>query len=130
MVFDNLDAAVKVIKTLLYMVLALVLVIVFLGFTLYVRGDTIDKLNLSLTAKESAIYACNSQKVTLTSALDTQTKEVEKNKIDLKKAKEDLATRVPVIIKMYKRPPLDANATCEAQLNGIKQTMEVYHANR
>lgn len=128
--FDNLDAAAKVVKTLLYMMLALVLVIVFLGFSLYMRGNAIDKLNLSLTAKESDLYACKSQKVTLSSALDTQTKEVEKNKIDLEKAKEELAVRAPTIIKSYKRPPLDANATCEAQLNDIKQTMEVYHANR
>lgn len=130
MIFDNLDAAAKVVKTLLYMVLALLLVIVFLGFTLYVRGNTIDKLNLSLTEKESNLFACKAEKVTISSALDTQTKEVQKNKIDLKKAQDDLATRVPAIIKIYKRPPLDANATCEAQLNDIKQTMEVYHANR
>lgn len=130
MIFDNLDAAAKVVKTLLYMVLALLLVIVFLGFTLYVRGNTIDKLNLSLTEKESKLFACKAEKVTISSALDTQTKEVQKNKIDLKKAQEELAKRVPAIIKIYKRPPLDANATCEAQLNDIKQTMEVYHANR
>jgi len=130
MIFDNLDAAAKVVKTLLYMVLALLLVIVFLGFTLYVRGNTIDKLNLSLTSEKSKLFGCRSQNVTLSSALDTQTREVEKNKIDLKKAQDDLATRVPAIIKIYKRPPLDANATCEAQLNDIKQTMEVYHANR
>lgn len=130
MVFDNLDTATKVIKTLLYMVLAFILVIVFLGFTLYARGNIIDKLNLSLTAKESDLCACKSQKVTLTSALDTQTREVEKNKIDLKKAQEDFATKRPQIITRYRSPKLDINATCEAKLAQIEKTMEVYHANR
>lgn len=128
--FSSIEAAIKVVKALIYAIIALSLIIVFLGFMLYIRGNTIDKLNLSLTAKESKLYACNTQKVTLSSALDAQTREVEKNKIDLKKAREDLATRLPAIIKIYRKPPLDANATCEAQLNDIKQSLEVYHANR
>lgn len=128
--FSSIEAAIKVVKALIYAIIALLLVIVFLGFMLYTRGNTIDKLNLSLTAKESKLYACNTQKVTLSSALDAQTREVEKNKIDLKKAREDLATIKPQIITRYRTKPLDANATCEAQLNDIKQSLEVYHANR
>lgn len=128
--FDSTEAAIKVIKALVYAIVALLLIIVFLGFTVYVRGNVIEKLNISLTSKESEIYGLKAQRVTLSSALDTQTKEVRKKEIDLKKAQEELAKRIPAIIKIYKRPPLDANATCEAQLNDIKQTMEVYHANR
>ena len=128
--FRSIEAAIKVVKALIYAIIALLLVIVFLGFMVYVRGNTIEKLNLSLTAKESDLYACKTQKVTLSSALDAQTREVEKNKIDLKKAREDLATQKPQIITRYRTKSLDANATCEAQLNDIKQTMEVYHANR
>jgi|GEM_PF-3906871 len=130
MIFDNVDAAAKVVKTLLYTMLALMLVIVFLGFTIYVRGNTIDKLNLGLTAKESELFGCRAQNVTLSSALDTQTNEVEKNKIDLKKAREALATQKQQIITRYKKKEPDANATCEAKLKQIEQTMEVYHANR
>ncbi len=128
--FSSMEAAINFSKALLYAIIALLLIVVLLGFIVYMRGNTIDKLNLSLTSKESEIYGLKAQKVTLSSALDTQTKEVEKNKIDLKKAQDELAKRVPAIIKIYKRPLLDANATCEAQLNDIKQTMEVYHANR
>lgn len=128
--FSSIEASIKVVKALIYTIIALLIMIAFLGFMLYMRGNTIDKLSLSLTAKEAELYACRSQKVTLSSALDVQTKEVEKKKIDLKKAQEELAKQVPAIIKIYRKPPLDVNATCEAQLNDIKQTMEVYHANR
>lgn len=128
--FSSIEEAIKVAKALVYAIIALLLVIVFLGFSIYMRGNTIDKLNLSLTSKASEIYALKAQKVTLSSALDKQTEEVKKKEIDLKKAQEDLATQKPQIIMRYRTQKLDANATCEAQLNDIKQTLEVYHANR
>lgn len=118
------------IKLLIYSAIALMLVIVFLGVKVYIQRDAIDKLSLSLTAKESDLYACKTQKVLFSSALDAQTREVEKNKIDLKKAREDLATVKPQIITRYRTKELDANATCEAKLAKIEKTMEVYHANR
>lgn len=128
--FYNVEAAVKVIKVLIYGILAQLMVTVFLGVSLYVKSNTIDKLNLSLTAKESDLYACKAQRVTLSSALSEQTREVEKHKIDLAQARKDIESKKPHIIKRYEMPKLDINATCEAKLSRIEKIMEVYHADR
>lgn len=125
-----IEKNIKRIKMLTYSIFILVAIIVFLGVKIYIQSNTIDKLSLSLTAKESELYACKTQKVLFSSALDAQTREVEKNKIDLKKAREDLATVKPQIITRYRTKELDVNATCEAKLAKIEKTMEVYHANR
>lgn len=127
--FSDIEAAIKVIKAFIYSAIALVLIIIFLGVKVYVQGNTIDKLNLSLTAKESDLYACKTQKVMFSSALDAQTKEVEKNKIDLQKAKEQLAQDKPKIIEKYRNINVENNASCEAELNEIKKTVEVYYGS-
>lgn len=128
--FSSIEAAIKAVKALIYSAIALALIIIFLGVKVYIQGNVIEKLNLSLTAKESDLYACKTQKVMLSSAIDAQTREVEKNKIDLKQAKEALAIIKPQIITRYRTKELDDNATCEAKLTKIEKTMEVYHANR